>query len=128
MIPLKSFPGSSVISVLLKIFAILIGLSGLTIMILLAMNQTATGINENFEKGVKLFSILGTFVISGSIASLIAAAACGLDIARDSNYRVGMSAQIAAAATHMGHSSYAPSPSYIPPAGGAAPSQFSSQQ
>jgi hypothetical protein len=114
VLPTKSFTGSIVVSTLLKIFAIIIGGSGLTFMVLLAVDPTTTGVDVNTEIGLKIVAMLGTFVVSGVLSSLIAAAAYGLDIARDTNSRVALSAQIAAGSVQMVQPMYAPAPTYSP--------------
>ncbi len=117
MIPQKSFPGSQIVSIFLKIFAILLGLAGLAAMVIIAIDPTTTGPDASFEMGVKLALEIGTFVVSGTVAALVAAAGCGLDIARDTNYRVALSAQFAVAQSPM--PTYPPSAGYVPPARGA---------
>jgi len=123
VLPTKNFTGSVVVSTLLKIFAIIIGASGLTFMILLAVDPTTTAFYVNTAIGFMLFAMLGTFVISGALGSLVAAAAYGLDIARDTNSRVAASAQIAVGSVQMGQPMYAAAPGYgSAPSYGAAPS------
>jgi len=122
MKPTKSFIGSAVVSAVLKNLAWLNVASGVLIVVLIAIGHSKISIFPDITLTAKLAWIFGTVFSVGLTSSLIFAAAYGLEIARDTNYRMGMSMQIAATTLGMAQAANRPTP--VPPAQGATHSPY----
>ena len=117
MKPSKNFTGSTITTALLKGFAWSNAGVGLLIIIAIAWITPNIALVADQNLATKLLWILGTLVSFGLTSSLLFAAAYGLEIARDTNYRVGLNVQIAVRTLEMAQA--VSTPLYTPPTQGA---------